>query len=158
MFKLPYNCTHFTCQQDYAQNPSSQASIVHKPRTSRCTSWIQKRQRNQRSNCQHLLDHRKRKENPPKIYFCLIDYATIFDSVDYNKLWNIEISDHLTCLLRNLYAGQEATVRTGRGTPNRFNIEKGVQQGSILSPCSFNLNAEFSSVQSLSRVRLFATP
>ena len=64
MFKLPYNCTHFTCQLDYAQNPSSQASAVHELRTSRCTSWIQKRQRNQRSNCQHPLDHRKSKGIP----------------------------------------------------------------------------------------------
>ena len=61
MYKLQYNCTLFTCQQDHAQNPSSQASAVHKPRMSRCSIWIQKRQRNQRSNCQHPLDHRKSK-------------------------------------------------------------------------------------------------
>ena len=60
MFKLPCNCTHFTCQQDYAQNPSSQASAVCEPRISKCIIWIQKRQRNQRSNCQHPLDHRKK--------------------------------------------------------------------------------------------------
>ena len=68
------------------------------------------------------------------------------------------IPDHLTCLLRNLYAGEEATVRTGHGTTDWFQIGKGVHQGCILSPCYFNLHAEFSSVQSLSRVRLFATP
>ena len=66
MFELPHNCTHFTCQQDNAQNPSSQALVVHEPRNSRCTSWIQKRLRNQRSNCQHLLDHRGSKGIPEK--------------------------------------------------------------------------------------------
>ena len=65
MFKLPYNCTHFTCQQGNDQNPSSQASAVHELRT-RCTSWIQKRQRNQRSSYQHSLDHRKKQENSRK--------------------------------------------------------------------------------------------
>ena len=66
MFQLLYNCTHFTCQQGYAQNPSRQASAVCEPRTSRCTSWVSKRQRNQRSNCQHQLDHRESKGIPEK--------------------------------------------------------------------------------------------
>ena len=73
------------------------------------------------------------------IYFCIIDYAKAFDCVDHNKLWKIlkemGIPDHLTCLLRNLYAHQEATVRTGQGTTNWFPIGKGVRQGCILSPC-----------------------
>ena len=77
------------------------------------------------------------------IYFCFTDYTKAFDYVDNKKLWKIleelRISDHLTCLLRNLYAGQEATVRTGHGTINWFQIEKGVCQGCILSPCLFNL-------------------
>ena len=77
------------------------------------------------------------------IYFCFIDYAKAFDCVDHNKLWKIlkemEIPDHLTCLLRNLYAGQSATVRTGDGTTDWFQIGKGVCQGCILSPCLFNL-------------------
>ena len=81
------------------------------------------------------------------IYFCFIDYAKAFDSVDHNKLWKIlqdmGIPDHLTCLLRNLYAGQEATVRTGHGTTDWFQIRKGVCQGYILSPCLFNLYAEY---------------
>ena len=81
------------------------------------------------------------------IYFCFIDYAKAFDCVDHNKLWKIlkemGIQDHLTCLLRNLYAGQEATVRTGHGTTDRFQIGKGVRQGWILSPCLFNLYAEY---------------
>ena len=75
------------------------------------------------------------------------DYAKAFDCVDHNKLWKIlkemGIPDHLTCLLRNLYAGQEATVRTGHGTTDWFQIGKGVCQGCILSPCLFNLNAEY---------------
>ena len=81
------------------------------------------------------------------IYFCFIDYTKAFDCVDHNKLWKIlkemGIPDHLTCLLRNLYAGQEATVRTGHGTTDWFQIGKGVCQGCILSPCLFNLHAEY---------------
>ena len=73
------------------------------------------------------------------IYFCFINYAKVFDCVDHNKLWKIlqemGIPDHLTCLLRNLYAGQEITVRTGHGTRDWFQIGKGVCQGCILSPC-----------------------
>ena len=90
MFKLPYNCTHFTCQQGYAQNPLRQASAVP-PRTLRCTSWVQKRQRNQRSNCQQSLDHGKSKGIPEKksIHFCLIDYTKAFHYVDHKKLWKI---------------------------------------------------------------------
>ena len=80
-------------------------------------------------------------------YFCFIDYAKCFDCVDHNKLWKIlkemGIPDHLTCLLRNLYAGQEATVRTGHETTDWFLIGKGVHQGCILSSCLFNLYAEY---------------
>ena len=81
------------------------------------------------------------------IPFLSIDYANALDCVDHNKLWKIlkeiGIPDHLTCLLRNLYAGQEATVRTGHGTTDWFQIGKGVRQGCILSPCLFNLYAEY---------------
>ena len=81
------------------------------------------------------------------MYFCFIDYAKAFDCVDHNKLWKIlkkmEIPDHLTCLLRNLYAGQEATVRTGHGTTDWFQIGKGVHQGCLLLPCLFNFYAEY---------------
>ena len=81
------------------------------------------------------------------IYFCFIVYTKAFDCVDHNKLWKIlkemGIPDHLTCLLRNLYAGQEATVRTRHGTTEWFQIGKGVHQGCILSPCLFNLYAEY---------------
>ena len=102
---------------------------------------------NQRSNCQHPLDHQKAREFQKNIYFCFIDYAKAFDCVDHNKLWKIlremGIPDHLTCLLRNPYAGQEATIRTGPGTTNWFQIGKGVRQGCILSPCLFNFYAEY---------------
>ena len=89
----------------------------------------------------------KAREFLKNIYFCCIDYAKAFDCVDHNKLWKIlkdmGIPDHLTCLLRNLYAGQEATVRTGHGTTDWFQIGKGVHQVCILSPCLFNLYAEY---------------
>ena len=81
------------------------------------------------------------------IYFCFIDYTKAFDCVDHNKLWKIlkemGIPDYLTCLLRNLYAGKEATVRTGHGTTDWFQVRKGVHHGCILSPCLFNLYAEY---------------
>ena len=147
MFTLLYNCTHFTCQQSNVQNSPSQASVVHKQRTFRCSSWFQKRQKNQRSNCQHSLDHRKAKRFPEEYLLVLhINYAKAFDCVDNNKLWKIlqemGISDHLSCLLRNLYAGQEATIRAGHAI-DWFQIGKGVHQGCVLSPCLFNLSAEF---------------
>ena len=82
------------------------------------------------------------------IYFCFIDYAKAFDCMDHNKLWKIlkemGMPEYPTCLLRNLYAGQEVTVRTGRGTIDWFKIGKGVHQGCILSPSLFNLYAEYS--------------
>ena len=90
---------------------------------------------------------KKQESSRKNIYFCFIDYAKTFDCVDSNKLWKIlekvGIPDHLTCLLRNLYAGQEATVRTGHGTTDWFQIRKGVCQACILSPCLFNFYAEY---------------
>ena len=81
------------------------------------------------------------------VYFCFIDYAKAFDCVDHNKLWKIlkemGIPEHLVCLMRNLYAGQEETVSTGHGTTDWFQIGKGVCQGCILSPCLFNLYEEY---------------
>ena len=89
----------------------------------------------------------KAREFQKNIYFCLIDYAKSFGCVDHNKLWKIlkevGMPNHLTCLLRNLYAGHEATVRTGHGTTDWFQIGKGVLQGCILSPCLFNLYAKY---------------
>ena len=90
---------------------------------------------------------KKAREFQKNIYFCFIDYAKTFDCVDHNKLWKIfqemGIPDHLTCLLKNLYAGQETTVRTGQGTSDWFQIGKGVLQGCILSPCLFKFYAEY---------------
>ena len=148
MFKLLHNCIHLTCQQSNAQKSSSQASTVHKPRSSRCSTWIQKRQRNQRSIANICWVIEKVKEFQKNIYFCFIDYAKAFDCVDHNKLWNIVkemgIPEHLTCLLRNLYAGQEETVRTRHGTTNWFQTGKrSKSQGCIFSPCLFNLYAEY---------------
>ena len=89
----------------------------------------------------------KAREFQKNIYFCFINYTKAFNCVDHNKLWTIlkemGIPDHLTCLLRNLYAGQEATIRTRYGITDWFQIEKGVRQGCILSPCLFNLYAEY---------------
>ena len=90
---------------------------------------------------------KKQESSRKNTYFCFIDYAKAFDCVDHNKLWKtlqeMGLPDHLTSLLRNLYAGQEATVRTGHGTTDWLQIEKGLCQGYILSPCSFNLYAEY---------------
>ena len=89
---------------------------------------------------------KKAREFQKNIYFCFIDYAKAFDCVDHNKLWKflkeMGIPDHLTCLLRNLYADQEATIRTGHGTTDWFQIGKGVHWGCMLSPCLFSLYAE----------------
>ena len=112
------------------------------------TLGLEKAEETQRSNCQHPLDHRKSKRIPEKnIYFCIIDYAKAFDCVEHNKLWKIlqkmELADHLSCLPTNLYAGQEATVRTRHGTTIWFQIGKWVHHSCILSPCLFNLYAEY---------------
>ena len=101
--------------------------------------------RNQISNISWIIE--KTRKFQKNIYFCFIVYAKAFDCVDHNKLWKIlekmGIPGHLTCLLRNLCAGQEATVRTGHGTTYWFQIGKGVHQGCILSPCLFNFYAEY---------------
>ena len=101
--------------------------------------------RDQIANIRWIME--KARELQKNIYFCFTDYAKAFDCVDHNKLWKIlkemGIPDHLSCLLRNLYAGQEATVRTGHRTTGWFQIEKGVHQGCTLSPCLFNLYVEY---------------
>ena len=101
--------------------------------------------RDQIANIHRIME--KAREFQKNIYFCFVDYAKALDYVDHNKLWKIlkemEIPDHLICLLRNLYAGQEATVRTGHGTTDWFQIGKGVRQSCILLPCLFNLYAEY---------------
>ena len=101
--------------------------------------------RDQIANIRWII--KKARKFHKNIYFCFIDYVNAFDYVDHNKLWKIlkemGIPDHLTCLLRSLYAAQEATVRTGHGTTDWFQIGKGVCQGCILSPCLFNLYVEY---------------
>ena len=105
------------------------------------------RQRNQISNCQHLLHNQKSKIVPENIYFCFTDYAKAFDCVYHNKPWKIlkevGIPDHLTCLLRNQNADQEATVRTGHGTTGWLQLGKGVCKDCIFSPCLFNSYVEY---------------
>ena len=148
MLKLPYSCTHLTHAtkvmlkilqarlQQYMNRelPDVQAGF----RKGRGT-------RDQIANIRWITE--KAREFQKNIYFCFIDYAKAFDCVDHNKLWKIlqemGIPDHLTCFLRNLYAGQEATVRTGHGTTDWFQIGKGVCQGCILPPCLFNLYVEY---------------
>ena len=104
-----------------------------------------RRTRDQIANIRWIIE--KARELQKNIYFCFIDYSKDFDCVDHSKLWKIlqqmGIPDHLICLLRNVYAGQEATVRTGHGTTDWFQIGKGVRQGCILSPCLFNLYVEY---------------
>ena len=103
-----------------------------------------RRTRDQNANICWIIE--KAREFQKNIYYCFFDYSKAFDCVNHNKLWKIlkemGLPDHLTCLLRNLYAGQEATVRTGHGTTDWFQIGKGVHQGCILSPL-FNLYAEY---------------
>ena len=93
-----------------------------------------------------MLDYKESKRVSKIIYLCFINYTKALDCVDHDRLWKVlremRIPGHLTCLLRNLYAGQEATVRTLYGTVDWFKIEKGVQEGCLLSPCLFNLYAE----------------
>ena len=147
MLKLSHNCTHLNTSkvmlkilqarlQQYVNHelPNIQAGF----RKGRGT-------RDQISNICWIIE--KAREFQKNFYFCFIDYVKAFDCVDHNKLWKVlkemGIPDHLTCLLRNLYAGQEVTARTGHGTTNWFQIGKGVCQGCILSPCLFNLYAEY---------------
>ena len=101
--------------------------------------------RDQIANIRWIIE--KARKFQKNIYFCFIDYAKAFNCVDHHKLWKIlkemGIPDHLTCLLRNLYAGQEETVRTGHGTTDWCKVGKGVRQVCVLSPCLFNLYAEY---------------
>ena len=158
MFKLPHNCTHLTCQQSNAQNSPSQASTVHEPWNSRCSSWkgVQtstckaafrkgRGTRDQIANTPWIIENAR--DLQKNIYFCFIDYSKTFGRVDHNKLWKIlkemGIPDRLSCLLRNLHAGQEATVRTRHGTTDWFQMGKGVCQGCTLLPCLSNLYTEY---------------
>ena len=126
--------------QSNAQNSPSQPSTIHGLPDVQAGFRKGRGTRDQIANICWITE--KGREFQKNIYFCFIDYAKAFACVDHNKLWKIlkemGIPDHLSCLLRNLYAGQEATVRTGHGTTDWFQIGKGVRQGCILSPCLFN--------------------
>ena len=147
MFKLPHNCTHLTRQQSNAQNSPIQLQQYVNSEIPDVEAGFRKviGTIDQIANIHWIIE--KARELQKNIYFCFIDYAKAFDCVDHNKLWKIlkemGTPDHLTCLLRNLYAGQEATVRTGHETTDWLQIGKGVCQGCILSPCLFNLYAEY---------------
>ena len=136
MLKLLHNCPHLTHSQSNAQNSPSFNS-----------TWTMNFQTFKLDLEKTEEPEIKLREFQKNVYFCFIDYAKAFDCVDHNKLWKIlqemGIPDHLTCLLRNPYAGQEAIVRTGHGITDWFQIGKGVYQGCILSPCLFNLYAGY---------------
>ena len=143
MFKLPHNCTHLPWSQSDAQNSPSEASTVHERELTYVQAGIRKGRRIRDQIANILWIKEKTREFQKNIYFCFIDYAKAFDCVDHNKLWKIlkemGIPGHLTCLLRNLYAGQVATVRTRHVTTDWFQIGQEVHQGCILSPSLFNL-------------------
>ena len=162
MLKLPHNCTHLgegngnplqcSCLENPWDGGAWWAAVygVAKSWTRRELPDVQagfrkgRGTRDQIANICWIME--KAREFQKNIYFCFLDYAKAFDCVDHNKLWKIlqemGIPDHLTCLLRNLYVGQEATVRTGHGTTDWFQIGK-VGRGCILSPCLFNFYAEY---------------
>ena len=119
---------------------------VHELWNSICSSWIEKKQKNQRSNCKHSLDNRKSKRILQKHLLLLYwPCKSLWLCGSQQTVENLEmgIPDHLTCLLRNMYVGQEATDRTEHGTTKWFQFGKGVHKGCILSPCLFNLYAEY---------------
>ena len=142
MFKLSHNCTQLTHYHNNAQNSPSQASTVRELWTKLDLETAEEPEIKLPTSTGSLI----KQQSSRKIYFCFTDYAKAFDCVNHKKLWRIlkemGIPDHLTCLLRNLYAGQEATVRTKHGT-DWLQIGKGECQGCIVSPRLFNLYAEY---------------
>ena len=149
MFKILHNCTHFNMLA------SKVMLKILQDRLQRYVNWelpdIQagfRKGRGTRDQIANILKiTKKARELQKYIYFCYIDYTKALDCVDHNKLWKIlqemRVSDHVTCLLRNLYSGKEATVRIRHGTTDWFQIGKGIHQGCILSPCLFNLYTEY---------------
>ena len=143
MLKLPHNCTHLTPRKVMLKILQARLQQYVNHELPDVPAGFRKGggTRDQIANICWITE--KAREFQKNIYFCFIDYAKAFDCVDHNKLWKLlkemGIPDHLNCLLRNLYAGQEATIRTGHGTTDCFQIGKGVHQSCILSSCLFNL-------------------
>ena len=141
------NCTHLTCRKLMLKILQARLQQYVNRELLHIQAGFRKSRgtRDQIANMWWII--KKAREFQKNIYFCFIDNTKAFDCVDHNKLWKIlkkmGIAGHLTCLLRNLYAGQEATVRTGHGTTDCFQIGKGVSQGCILSTCLFNFYAEY---------------
>ena len=146
MFKLPHNCTHFTYSKEMLRILQATLQEYMDQELPDVETGFKKGRetRDQIVNIPWVIEKAREFQ---KNYFCFIDYAEAFDFVDHNKLWKIfkemGIPDHLTCLLKNLYAGQEATVRTRHGTTDWFKTGKGICQCCILSFCLFNLYAEY---------------
>ena len=147
VLKLSHNCTHLTTSKVTLKilQARLQQYVNHEVPDVQAGFRKGRRTRDQTANIHWIIG--KAREFQKNIYFHFIDYGKVFDCVDHNKLWKIlkemGIPDHLTCLLRNLYSGQEATVRTVHGATDWFQIGKGVHHGYILSPCLFNLYAEY---------------
>ena len=147
MFKLPHNYTHSQVSKVMLKILQARLQLFVNQELPDVQAGFRKGRgtRDQISNIHWVKE--KAREFQKNIYFCFIDYTKAFDCVDHNKLWKIlkqmGIPYHLTCLLRNLYAGQEETARNGHGTMDWLQIGKGVHQGCILSPCLFNLYAEY---------------
>ena len=147
MLKLPHNCTisHASKVMLKVLHARLQQQVKHKLPDVQAGFRKGRGTRDQIANIRWIIE--KAREFWKNSYFCFTDYAKAFGCVDHNRLWTIlrevGIRDHLTCLLRNLYSGQEATVRTRYGTTYWFQIGKGVCQGCMLSPCLFNLYAEY---------------
>ena len=130
MFKLPHSCTHFTCQQGHARNPLSQASIVRELKTSRCTKDLEKAEEPEIKLPTSVESQRKQGNSRKKstsATLTILKPLTLWITTNWKILKEMGIPDHLTCLLRNLYEGQEATVRSGHGTTDQFKIGKGVR-------------------------------
>ena len=147
MLKLLHNCTHLTCYKVMLKILQARLQQYMNHELPDVQGGFRKGRgtRDQIANIHWII--KKSREFQKSIYVCFIDSAKVIDCVDQNKLWKIlkemGIPDHLTCLLKNLYAGQEATVRNGHGTTDWFQIGKGVHQGCILSSCLFNFYAEY---------------
>ena len=146
MLKLPHDCTHLTCYKVMLKILQARLQQYMNRKIPDVQAGFRKGRGTRDQIVNICWITKKAREFQKNIYFCFVDYAKSFDCVDQNKLRKIlkemEISDHLTCLLRNLYAGQVATVRTRHGI-DRFQIGKGVCQDYILSPCLFTLYAEY---------------